>query len=285
MLNRWIQRLIRSESRKHKLLRKPRLAWPSLLQTGNQGRLQVLYRQSFPDRIKVHVELKPTLIAQKELTACVSLDAHQCLPIAIYSQLNGALQRVYGRCSSITLNVKEWNAVGGEKSDLELDDQFKKIIYTKEFFTVPTSIVEALTVVKHQVVNKISNRKHIYPYGGYLGPDGDLGDALYMTVTSGEKETKINLHSYTSLQYQQINLFEPSGVFETKEINPQERHKILPLQLLIQHGEVRCELVASLEGEHWTQAYQSESLIRKERTYEAVLTLRRTGKPELRRAT
>jgi hypothetical protein len=286
MLNRWIHRLVRSEARKHKLLRKPRVAWPALLQTGDQGRLQILYRKSFPDRIKIHVELKPTLITQKDITACASLDAHECLPTSIYAQLNGDLHRVYGRCSSIALNVKDWHAVLGDKTELELERPFKKTLYKKEFFTVPTSIVEPLTVVNHHVVNHMTKRQHIYPYGGYLGPDGEIGDALYMSVTSSKRETTINIHSYSQLQQQEINLFEPSGLIATKHINPQERQKILPLQVLIQQGEIECRLITTHDqDEPWIQGYQSESLIRKEGTYEAFITFRRKGKPEIRSTT
>jgi hypothetical protein len=283
MLNRWIHRLIRSDVRKHKLLRKPRVEWPSILQTGCQGRLQLIHRQVFPQRITIHVDLKPTLIAHKDLTATASLDAHTCLPTPIYSQLNGDLKRVYGRCSSIVLIVKDWNAIKGDTTDLKLDEPFQKTLYTKEFFTVSSSIIEPLTVVNHQVVNQVTHRQHIYPYGGYLGPDGEIGDALYMTVSSGKRDTTLNIHAYSDLQEQAINLFEPAGLCAPHHINPFERQKVLPLSQLIHQGEIECRLICAVDDEEtWIQRYQSESISRKEGTYEAFITLRRKGKPEIR---
>jgi hypothetical protein len=84
MLNRWINRLVRSEERRRKLLRKPKITWPSLLQTSAYGKLDVISRQSFPERIKLQLELKPTLISNNQVTAAVSLDNHTCLPTPIY---------------------------------------------------------------------------------------------------------------------------------------------------------------------------------------------------------
>lgn len=283
MLNRWIHRLIRSERRRHQLLRKPRVAWPSVIQTGCQGRLQLVYRQSFPDRINIQVELKPEVIPHKDLTACASLDAHQCLPTPIYAQLKGDLRRVYGRCLSIALNVKDWHVIKGEKTDLELDKPFRTTLFTKQFNTVSTSIVEPLTVVNHQVVHRISGRQHIYPYGGYLAPEGDIGDALYMMITSGKQETTLNILSYSEVLEQNINLFNPSGLIAPQFIDPAQRQKILPLNLLIQQGEIECRLISTCqEDEEWVQGYVSESLVRKEGSYEAFITLRRKGKPEIR---
>ncbi len=283
MLNRWINRLVRSEERRRQLLRKPRISWPSLLQTGSNGKLQSLCRHSFPERLHIQVELKPTVLAHKEITATVNVDAHQCSPTPIYQQLDGDRKRLYGRCSSIDLVIKAWNAVDCESTGIELTQPSKQILYTKDYFTCSTSIVDHQTVDNHRIVNAASKRKHIYPYDGYLGPDAQVVDAMYMTLTPNEAETKINIHSYGELLEQRINVFDVNQLYGVQSINPTERHKILPLMHLIKQGEIACELTTQVGDETWIQSYQSESFVRKDGTYEGMLTLRRTGKPTLRR--
>lgn len=283
MLNRWINRLVRSEERRHKLLRKPHITWPSLVQTGSGGKLQILCRHSFPERVQIQVELKPTLVACKGITATVNVDAHQCSPTSIYQQLDGDRKRLYGRCSSIDLVIKAWYAADCETQGIELNQHKNQILYTKEYFTCSTRIVDQQTVENHRIVNVVSKRKHIHPYGGYLGPDGSVGDALYMTLTPNDAETKINIHSYEGFLEQQINLFDLNPMYGVQSINPAERHKILPLMHLIKQGEITCELTTQVGDDTWVQKYQSESFVRKDGTYEGTLTLRRTGKPTLRR--
>jgi hypothetical protein len=283
MLNRWINRLVRSDERRRKRLRKPRISWPSLVQTGSGGKLQVVCRHSFPERLCIHVALKPTLVLHKDITATVNVDAHQCSPTPIYQRLDGDRQRIYGRCSSIDLVIKAWNAVNGDSSGIELTQHSNHILYTKEYFTCSTHIIDHQTVEDHRIVNAVSKRKHIHPYGGYLGPDGSVGDALYMTLTPNEAETKINIHSYEGLLEQRINLFDLNPMYGLPSINPAERHKILPLMHLIQRGEIPCELTTQVGDDRWIQSYQSESFVRKDGTYEGTITLRRTGKPTLGR--
>lgn len=285
MLNRWINRLVQSEDRRRKLLRKPRITWPSLLQTGANGKIQALFRNSFPERLHIQVELKPTIVSQKEVTATVNVDTHQCLPTPIYKQLDCDRKRVYGRCSSIDLVIKGWHAVGCESSGIKLTQSCNKILYSKDYFTCSTDIIDHQTVENHRMVNAVSKRKHIHPYGGYLGPDGSVGDALYMTLTPNETETKINIHSYDGLLEQRINLFDVNSMYGVHSINPTERHKILPLMSLIKQGEIPCELTIQVGDETWIQAYQSELFIQKDGAYEGELTLRRKGKPTLRKIT
>ena len=283
MLNRWINRLVRSEERRRKLLRKPRVSWPSLLQTGSNGKLQSLCRHSFPDRLQIQVDLKPRIVPHKEITATVNVDGHQCISTPIYQQLDGDRKRLYGRCSSIDMVIKAWHAVGSESTGIKLTQPSNKVLYTKDYFTCSTSIVDQQTVENHRIVNAASKQKHIYPYGGYLGADQDVGDALYMTLTPNESETKINIHSYDGLLEQSINLFDMNSLYGVHCINPTERHKILPLMHLIKQGEIPCELTTQVGDETWIQAYQSESFVRKDGTYEGTLALRRVGKPTLRR--
>jgi hypothetical protein len=283
MLNRWINRLVRSNERRRKLLRKPRINWPTLVQTGANGKLHTVCGHSFPERIQIQVELKPTLVSHKEITATVNVDAHQCVPMPIYQHLDGDRQRLYGRCSSIDLMIKGWHAIDNESRGIELTQQSHKVLYTKDYFTSSTSILDHQTVEDHRIVNAGSKRKHIYPYGGYLGPDGIVGDALYMTLTANEALTKNNIHSYEGLLAQRINLFEVNHLYGLHSVDPTERHKILPLMHLIKQGEIPCELTTHAGDETWIQTYQSESFVRKDGTYESTLTLRRTGKPILRR--
>jgi hypothetical protein len=166
---------------------------------------------------------------------------------------------------------------------LELQESKNKILYTKECFTCTTSIVDQQTPINHTVVNALSKSKHIYPYGGYLGSDGILGDALYMMLTPNITNTHINIRSYQDLLHQNINVFDPNCSHAFQLIDPAERHKILPLQSLIEQGEIGCELQTKAVDDIWIQSYKSESLVRKDGTYEGVLTLRRNGKPTLRR--
>lgn len=81
MLHRWVNRLVKSETRRQKLLRKPRCMWPFLIQTGDQGTLKSIctYRQSFPERICVNVELRPSMVVNKTVTAQANLDNHVSL--------------------------------------------------------------------------------------------------------------------------------------------------------------------------------------------------------------
>lgn len=283
MLNRWINRLVRSNARRRKLLQKPRISWPSLVQTESGGKLHAICRHAFPERVNIHVELKPTLVQNKEITATVNVDAHQCVSTPIYQQLDGDLKRIYGRCSSIDLVIKDWNVVNSESHGIELNQYKNQILYTKDYFTCGTHVVDHQTVENHRIVNAISKRKHIHPYGGYLGPDGVIGDALYMTLTPNKADTKINIHSYEGLLEQRINLFEVNHMYGLDSINPTERHKVLPLMHLIKQGEIPCELTTQFGDDTWIQTYQSESFVRKDGTYEGTLTLRRTGKPTLRK--
>ncbi|QOL19418.1 hypothetical protein [Candidatus Bodocaedibacter vickermanii] len=238
MLNRWINRLVRSEERRHQLLRKPRISWPSLLQTGSGGKLQALCRHPFPERLCIQVELKPTMVLHKEITATVNVDDQQYSPTPIYQQLDKDRKRLYGRCSSIDLVIKAWHAVDHESIGVKLTQPSNKILYTKNYFTCSTSIVDQQTVENHRMANAASKRKHIHPYGGYLGPDAHVGDALYMTLTPNDIETKINIHSYDELLEQRINLFDVNSMYGVQCIDPTERHKILPLMSLIKQGEI-----------------------------------------------
>lgn len=283
MLNRWINRLVRSEDRRRKLLRKPRISWPSLLQTGTCGKIKLLCRTSFPERIQINIDLKPTLAASKDITARVSLDNHTCLPTSIYQNLKNDRQRLYGRCAAIELVIKNWHAVGDKLHGIELCEFKNKVLYTKEYFTCTTSITDIQTIVNHVPVNAETKQKHIYPYGGFLSSDGVLGDTLYMTLSSGVSETKINIHSYQDLLDQKINLFDIDSNYALQSIDASNRHKVLPLRSLIEHGDIQCELTTQLESDTWNQSYCSESFVQKDGVLEGVLTLRRKGKPNLRR--
>jgi hypothetical protein len=223
------------------------------------------------------------MVANKENTATVNLDAHQCLATPIYKHLNGNRKRTYGRCAFIDLVIKKWHAVGKETQGIELAESNKKTLYTKEFFTCTASIVDDQTIVNHTVVNTKSKRKHIYPYGGYLGFDGILGDALYMTLSSDVPHTKINIHTYQTLLDQNINIFDSNSVYAPQSMDLSERQKILPLPHLIEQGDITCELTTKTADDTWIQAYRSESFVQKDGIFEGILTLRRNGKPILRR--
>jgi DNA-directed RNA polymerase subunit H (RpoH/RPB5) len=222
------------------------------------------------------------MVFQKEITAPVSLDDHQCLPTSIYQHLNGNRQRTYGRCASIDLIIKKWHAIGDDIQGIELTKKNNKPFYTKEYFTCTADIIDHQTVINHTVVNAHSKRKHIYPYGGYLAVDGRLGDALYMTLSSDVTHTKINIHSYQALLDQYINVFDSNSIYAHQFIDSSERHKILPLKYLIEQGDIPCELTTKTGDDTWVQTYHSESFVQKDGTYEGILTLGRKGKPTIR---
>lgn len=283
MLNQWINRLVKSESRRKQLLRKPRITWPTLLHTGDHGTLKglPLQHEVFPERIQLQIELRPNMLTQLSVTAQSNLDTHACSPVPIYQQLTGNHQRIYGRCASIGLIVKGWHAVKDETVHLTLSSPIDTAIYVKEFYTCNQSIVELNTVIDHQIVNAATRRKHIYPYGGYLSPNGVIGDAVYMTLSSSEGNTMIHTHTYNDLIRDHINPFEEDGKHVFTNIDLQDRHKILPLTKLIEYGELTTHINLTIGEDIWAQSYQSESLIRKEGTYEATLTLRKIGQPNL----
>jgi len=283
MLNQWINRLVKSESRRKRLLRKPRIAWPTVLHTGDHGTLKGLSLQHgvFPERIQLQIELRPNMLTQLSITAQSSLDTHECLAVPIYQQLAGNQQRIYGRCESIDLILKGWNAVKEEMAHLTLSSPIGSLIYVKEFYTCPRSIVERNTIVDHKIVNVDTRRKHIYPYGGYLSPDGIMGDVLYMTLSFSEGHTVIHTHTYSDLLHDHINPFEEDGIHTFTDIDLKDRHKILPLNKLIEYGELMTCVNLMIGEDIWTQSYQSESFIRKDGTYEAIIIFRKTGHPKL----
>lgn len=286
MLNRWINRLVRSEERRRQLLRKPKIAWPSLLQTSAYGRLDAISRQSFPERIQLEIELKPTIVSNKEITATVSLDNNTSASTPIYQQLNGDRRRIYGRCASIDLVVKGWHGIDTGTVGIQLLNLNNKILYTKEYFTCATPIVDHQTVINHTAVNALSKCRHIYPYGGYLcadGTDAVIGDALYMMLTPDVANMHINVRSYQDLLNQNINMFDIAPGYALTSIDPNERHKVLPLQSLIAQGEISLELSTKTGEDTWVQSYQSESFVRNDGTYEGVLTFRRNSEPTLRK--
>lgn len=169
------------------------------------------------------------------------------------------------------------------KSEIAFSITPGNILYSKEFYICTASILDVQSVIDQRIVNQESGRKHIYPYGGYLGPDGPMGDTLYMTVSSDVSSTKITLHTHQELIQKGINPLVDDRMYAFQGIDPSQRHKILPLMTLIEEGGIKTENKITIGDQAWVQTYQSESLIRKEGTYEAILTFKRNGKPTIKR--
>lgn len=284
MLHQWVNRLVKSEYRRKQLLGKPRISWPSLLHTGEHGTLKglSLHRESFPERIQIQIELRPYMVTDLSLTAQSNLDTHESSPTFIYQQLSGNVLRIYSRCSRIDLIVKEWEPIKTEKPEnLKLSSPINTALYAKEFYTCNQSIVEFNTVIEHEIVNSITQRKHIYPYGGYLSLEGEIGETVYITLSSNEGKTTLHTHTYSELIRDHLNPLAENTTHVFSDIDPAERHKILPLNKLIEYGEISTYLNLKIGEDVWSQNYQSESMVRKDGTYEATLTLRKTGKPTL----
>lgn len=285
MFNQWVNRLVKSETRKRKLLRKPRIAWPSLIQTAEGNVRKVASKhKAFPEKIHMNVELRPNMLAHQDVRAEVILDDQVCASASIYKDLSGDMVRVYGRCTSVDFLIKGWKGVDSEHQHIDMDKNIGEILYTKEFFTCTDSITDEQTTLEHRVINKHTHKKHIYPYGGYLSRDGAFGDALYMTLTSELNQTKINIHSYDDLIQKGISPFEAHDGYAFQGIDISNRDKLLPLEKIIEERKIRCEFIFNIHENTWVQPYQVTAVARKDGAFEAVLTLQKLGKPALRRA-
>lgn len=281
---RWLNRLTTPHRLPKYNAHKSRQLWSSILHAGGQGKLTHRYssKQSFPNYIKLMVTLHPIMVTDRTVTAEVQLDEYLSQPTPIYQQLKGDALRIYGRCARIDLLLKEWIAVGeGDVSRLTLSIEPGQRVFSKPFYTVTEPIQAHQTVIDHRCIDAETRKVNIYPYGGYLAMDGVVGDALYMTVSAGDTGTNINVHHYSELCERGIHPFELSGAHSFQcEADPL---RALPLLTVIETGHVTSELQTIITEDVWVQTYQSESLVRKDGTYEAVLTLRRQGSPTKRR--
>jgi hypothetical protein len=283
MLHRWINRLVKSDQRRQQLLRKPRLSWPSLLQTNDQGTLKGIALSSikFPERMRIKIKARPNMIKDLTVTGKTSMDDRHCAPTFLYQQLDGHPLRVYGRCASIDLVIQEWHSADNVTVQAQLSKSIGDILYTKEFYTCTEPVDDPHTVIDQQIVSPVTKRRHVYPYGGYLGPEG-IGEPLFMMLSCNEGQTKVNMFTYKGLMEQDMSPFEKGGFHIFPGVDPKERHKILPLEKLIQYGEISTEMNLELDQDTWVQNYQAESLTRKDGTYEGILIFRKNGKPILK---
>lgn len=284
MFNQWINRLVKSKTRKRKLLRKPRIVWPALIQTaeGNVRKIGVKHKP-FPETLHMNVELRPNMVTHQDVRAEVILDDQVCASASIYKDLSGDMLRIYGRCASVDFIIKGWEAVDDEARQIGMVKKNGDILYTKEFFTCTDSVVDEQTTLEHRIVNKHTNKKHIYPYGGYLGKDGAFGDALYMTLTSELNHTKINIHSYGDLLAKGISPFDAHEKYVFQDIDGSNRDKLISLEKIVEDRSIKCEFTLNIQENTWIQPYQVIRIARKDGMFEADLTLQKIGKPALRR--
>ncbi len=282
MLNRWVNSLVKSPVRRRKFLRTRAANWPVIIQTGDRGRLKTLRlgKETFPELIRVHVQLKPKVVMDASVTAQVQIGSKKCISAMIYNGKFGGDRGNFGRCESIGLWVKHVEV--GANTEFKLNLCEGELLFRKEFHVCAESFLDIQEVVHHHLVNKNSGKKHIYPFGGYVHPFGnaEVGDAVYVTVSETYGQTKINLHSYEELRKAGV-LFDnndPEYAYELMEVGDQKKTR--PLKAIVENSEIQCFGVATVGDEEWKQKYVSRSIQQKEEG-KAFVSFYKTGAPKL----
>lgn len=279
----WLKRLIRSNPRRKAKLQKARLSWPTVLQTGDQGRLMLLssHQHTFPTTIKLKVTLRPHLVDHQDLQGKVIFEGDPQAPVFLYKDCGGDHQRVYGRCKSIDVILDQ----GPDLAEgSQLATSVGSSLYSKPFFHLASNVEEVQGVIDHAVVNLRNKRPTIYPYGGFLAPEGAVGDALFMTLSRGRETTHLRVFTYQYLRERGIM---PGGAnpkgYAFEQVDLTDRRTLLPLYQLIKEGDITSELSLQFGDVQWVQSYVSESFSRFPGTLKGELILRKQALPQERR--
>jgi hypothetical protein len=225
-------------------------------------------RLSFPNELTVEVCIRPQIV-DRSFTVQVILDQVAAQPVSAYETKDPIAY--YGRCESLNLDVESCTF---SDHALILDRPQKGGRLLSYFFqTLRNSVVEHQIIRDREVVNSVTSKKNVYPYGGYVGKEGAIGEPVYMMCSVDRDQTRLHLFRYSDLVKKDMDLNDGS-YFVCGDLSPQS------LESYVGGGGVDLPIRATINDQSWTQRYGSYEIRRHlEKPWSAILKFKPHGDP------